>query len=235
VTRHKADDTSAVVRIDVGPLAAWLGRHRWWRVTTGVVAGAGVACVGATGATKWMSATAAGSSIGRSKSSQRAAASLTVSAERSSTPKTPIFHRVSRIHVVAAVISREGRYLACRRPAHKRHGGLWEFPGGKLEPGESFFDAARRELREELAVEVTAVLPALLSVADAGSAFIIDFVPTEIIGDPTCVEHSELRWVTPAELDELDLAPSDRRFADSLLEDLGRTPSRSDESPRQSS
>jgi mutator protein MutT len=124
---------------------------------------------------------------------------------------------VSKIHVVAAVIERGGQYLICRRPVHKRHGGLWEFPGGKIEPGESSIDAACRELREELAVEVTTVHPSLLSVADPGSAFIIDFVPTEILGDPKCLEHSELRWVTPPELDKLDLAPSDRQFADFLL------------------
>jgi mutator protein MutT len=124
---------------------------------------------------------------------------------------------VPETHVVAAVIDRDGRYLACRRPPHKRHGGLWEFPGGKLEHGESFFDAARRELREELAVEVTALLAPIFSVADPGSDFVIDFVPTEIVGEPTCVEHSELRWVMPAELNQLDLAPSDRQFASFLL------------------
>jgi 8-oxo-dGTP pyrophosphatase MutT (NUDIX family) len=57
--------------------------------------------------------------------------------------------------VLAAVIRRQDRYLVCRRPAHKRHGGLWEFPGGKLEPGETLLEAARRELREELGAEVS--------------------------------------------------------------------------------
>ena len=50
---------------------------------------------------------------------------------------------------MAAVIERDGKLLVCRRPGHKRHGGLWEFPGGKLEPGETIVDAARRELDEE--------------------------------------------------------------------------------------
>lgn len=133
---------------------------------------------------------------------------------------------MSRTHVVAAVITRADRYLACRRPAHKRHGGLWEFPGGKLESGESLFDAAKRELHEELGVVVTVVHPPMLSVADPGSNFMIDFVPTEILGEPACLEHSQLAWVSAFELDQLDLAPSDRRFADSLLSRLGLAPAR---------
>ncbi len=52
------------------------------------------------------------------------------------------------IRVIAAVIRRGPELLVCRRPAHKRHGGLWEFPGGKCEPGESDADTARRELLE---------------------------------------------------------------------------------------
>jgi 8-oxo-dGTP pyrophosphatase MutT (NUDIX family) len=59
--------------------------------------------------------------------------------------------------VVAAVIERDGRLLVCQRPAHKRHGGLWEFPGGKCDPGESDAEAARRELSR---VEQVASLPA---------------------------------------------------------------------------
>ena len=141
---------------------------------------------------------------------------------------------MSGIHVVAAVIERSGRFLACRRPAHKRHGNLWEFPGGKLEPGESLFDATHRELREELAVDVTAVLAPILSVTDPGSDFVIDFVPTTIVGEPTCVEHSELRWVTPSELDRLDLAPSDRQFADFFLARRGLASAASEPTPGQS-
>jgi len=61
------------------------------------------------------------------------------------------------IRVLASVIQRDNRLLVFRRPLDKRHGGLWEFPGGKVREGESDLDAARRELREELGVEVTGV------------------------------------------------------------------------------
>lgn len=124
---------------------------------------------------------------------------------------------MSPIPVLAAVIHRDGRYLICLRPAHKRHGGLWEFPGGKLEPYETLLAAANRELTEELGVSALSVGEPLFSIADPGSPFLIEFVPTVIVGEPTCLEHSGLRWATLAELPSLPLAPSDRKFVDFLL------------------
>ena len=118
--------------------------------------------------------------------------------------------------VLAAVVQRDDRYLICQRPVHKRHGGLWEFPGGKLEPGETHDHAARRELAEELAVDVRTVGTMLFSVADPGSQFVIEFVPVTIHGEPRCIEHSALRWLSLDELPTLDLAPSDRRFVEFL-------------------
>ena len=118
--------------------------------------------------------------------------------------------------VLAAVIRRGDTYLVCQRPAHKRHGGLWEFPGGKLEPGESLLEAAGREMSEELGVVVSKVDALLFSVADPGSEFLIEFVPTAIQGEPKALEHSELRWLSLHELPSLPLAPSDRRFVEFL-------------------
>jgi len=115
--------------------------------------------------------------------------------------------------VVAAVIEREGRLLLCRRPAGKRHAGLWEFPGGKLLPGESIPEAARRELAEELAVEVISMGKVVFAMRDPGSAFVVEFYPVEIAGEPVPLEHEALRWVRPEDLAGLDLAPSDRAFA----------------------
>ena len=120
------------------------------------------------------------------------------------------------IPVLAAVIRRGDRYLICQRPFHKRHGGLWEFPGGKLEPGETLLDSAKRELLEELDVEAVTVEAPLMSVHDPGSSFVIEFVPTTVEGEPRCIEHVALRWADAAELNELDLAPSDRRFVEFL-------------------
>ena len=122
----------------------------------------------------------------------------------------------STIRVVAAVVARDGRLLVCQRPAHKRHGGLWEFPGGKCEPGESDAEAVARELREELGVAVVAVGAERFAVRDAGSPFLIAFVPVEIAGEPVCHEHTALRWGTPHELAQLALAPSDRRFVEAM-------------------
>jgi mutator protein MutT len=114
--------------------------------------------------------------------------------------------------VVAAVVKRDGAYLVCRRPAGKRHGGLWEFPGGKVKPGESREDAVRRELAEELAVEVTTVGEALHVARDPDSRFLIVFVTVEIRGEPQPLEHPDIRWCRLPELRECPLAPGDRSF-----------------------
>ncbi|MEK0445353.1 MAG: hypothetical protein RLZZ399_674 [Verrucomicrobiota bacterium] len=119
--------------------------------------------------------------------------------------------------VVAASICVEGRFLACRRPLHKCHGGLWEFPGGKCHPGESDAEAIARELREELAVEVVQTGAPLLEIADARSGFLIAFLPVQIEGIPRCLEHMELQWAPLVELKKLPLAPSDLRFVEFLL------------------
>lgn len=121
------------------------------------------------------------------------------------------------VRVVASVIEKNGRMLLCERPAHKRHGGLWEFPGGKVEPNETDFQAVQRELREELGVEVVAVHEVEYSVADPGSHFVIEFLRVEIQGEPVCLEHASIAWVVPQELLVLPLAPSDRRYALQLL------------------
>ena len=120
--------------------------------------------------------------------------------------------------MVAAVVEWADRYLVCQRPAHKRHGGLWEFPGGKLEFGETVLQGAHRELHEELGVEVTEVGRQLFSIRDPGSVFEIEFHETLITGTPTCLEHQALAWATVAEMSSMNLAPSDQAFVRFLTE-----------------
>jgi 8-oxo-dGTP diphosphatase len=116
------------------------------------------------------------------------------------------------VPVIAAVVEREGRYLVARRPPEKRHGGMWEFPGGKVREGEGLLDAVARELGEELGVGVRRLGKERFRARDPGSAFLILFVEVELRGEPRPLEHTALRWAVPAELARLDLAPSDRRF-----------------------
>lgn len=120
------------------------------------------------------------------------------------------------VRVFAAVCTRDSRYLIAQRPLHKRHGGLWEFPGGKFEAGESPLDVARRELAEELGMTLESSGGLIFSARDDGSPFVIEFYPVTFDGEPAALEHTDLRWVTLSEIAELPLAPSDRAFVTSL-------------------
>ena len=121
------------------------------------------------------------------------------------------------VPVVAAVISSQRALLLCQRPVHKRHGGLWEFPGGKADSDESLEAAIRRELKEELAVDTASIGGILFSVRDPGSPFVIYFIETTIQGAPQALEHDATQWVLPERAMALPLAPSDRAFVEFYL------------------
>jgi 8-oxo-dGTP diphosphatase len=116
--------------------------------------------------------------------------------------------------VVAAVARRDSRVLLCRRPLEKRHGGLWEFPGGKVHAGESPDAALARELDEELGLVLVRAGAPLAVFDDPGSSFTIAFHLVVVDGEPEAREHLDVRWVDLARVTGFELAPSDRRFVD---------------------
>lgn len=123
----------------------------------------------------------------------------------------------AHIHVVAAVIRQGNAVLIGCRPEAKKHGGLWEFPGGKVDQNETVAEAIVRELREELLVEATAADDPIFSVIDELSEFQISFIPTKIQGEPVALEHSAILWCNVDQLLEYPLAPSDRAFSEYLI------------------
>lgn len=122
------------------------------------------------------------------------------------------------VAVVAAVIERDGRYLLGRRPERKRHGGLWEFPGGKVDAGESVEETAGRELKEELDLSVSEVRDRLHHVDDPGGVFAIHFHPVRVEGEPRALEHDEIGWFGADELATMALAPADASFVEWLTD-----------------
>lgn len=119
------------------------------------------------------------------------------------------------IDVLAGVLrDARGCLLVCQRPPGKHLAGLWEFPGGKRDPGESRFEALARELREELAIEVIQAAP-LTRIRHDYLAAPIRLDAWQVLrwrGEPTGLEGQAVAWVSPAELPSWPLAPADRHI-----------------------
>lgn len=125
--------------------------------------------------------------------------------------------------VVAALIWDGDRFLACQRPAHKARGLLWEFVGGKTEPGESHCDALIRECREELNITV-AVGDVFMEVVHEYpdlTVRLILFNAKIIDGTITLLEHNDAKWLLPSEIPNYDFCPADK---DILAEIMRRFP-----------
>ena len=114
------------------------------------------------------------------------------------------------IVVTAAVIERNGCFLVTKRQRGVHLGGLWEFPGGKCEPGEDHAACLARELKEELAVAVR-VGDELFATTHAYSdrAVELHFIRCELLGDPSPQVGQEVRWVSRADLAMLEFPPAD--------------------------
>jgi 8-oxo-dGTP diphosphatase len=131
------------------------------------------------------------------------------------------------IEVAVAVLrDRDGRILLCRRPSAARYGGRWEFPGGKIETGESPLDALRRELREELGVDVETAAPIAedaIAYPDGGSFVVRFFLVDSWLGEPAPHASSELAWVTPQDFERYDVIEGSRRVCGQLLREANAT------------
>lgn len=116
-----------------------------------------------------------------------------------------------QIEVVGAVILRENTVLAAQRGAGMTLPSMWEFPGGKVESGETPQQALRRELQEELlcSVEVGAPVESTTYEYDFGVVRLRTFYAVLTEGEPTPTEHSEVRWIPTSELQMLHWAPAD--------------------------
>jgi len=121
--------------------------------------------------------------------------------------------------VAGALIDREGRWLMHQRPLGKMYAGLWEFPGGKVEPSEKPVDSLVRELAEELGITVrpSACRAALLAQQEprAGVCQIVLmlYIISDWAGTPQALEGGQVAWFTPAEALMREMPPMDRDLA----------------------
>jgi 8-oxo-dGTP diphosphatase len=117
------------------------------------------------------------------------------------------------IHVIAgALFDPTGRVLIAQRPPGKHMAGGWEFPGGKLEPGEAPLDGLKRELREELGVEVHDANPLIAyEHAYADRSVLLDlWLVSRFVGQPASLDGQALQWVELDQLDKVGLLEADR-------------------------
>lgn len=121
------------------------------------------------------------------------------------------------LNVVAALIWQHNKFLICKRPSSKARAHLWEFVGGKVEKGETEQQALARECMEELALEV-----------DVGSVFCkvsheyddvivhLTLFNATATGNPQMLEHEDLRWILPVEVDDFEFCPADKEILEKI-------------------
>ena len=123
------------------------------------------------------------------------------------------------VEVVAALIWDNDKFMICQRPAHKARGLLWEFVGGKVEPGETKEQALTRECQEELAIT--------LSVGDVFMDVVHEYPDIDVHltlfkasiaeGVPQKLEHNDIKWITPAEIPNYDFCPADEGILKEII------------------
>ena len=122
--------------------------------------------------------------------------------------------------VVAALIWKNNKFMICQRPAHKARGLLWEFVGGKVEPGETKEQALIRECKEELNV-LLSVGNVFMDVVHKYSDLTVHltlFNATIADGEPQKLEHNDIRWIMPSEIPNYEFCPADEEILAKICE-----------------
>ena len=122
--------------------------------------------------------------------------------------------------VVAALIWLGDKFMICQRPAHKARGLLWEFVGGKVEPGETKEQALIRECQEELAVMLSVgdVFMDVIHVYPDLTVHLTLFNATIAEGEPQKLEHNDIKWITPSEIPNYVFCPADEEILAKICE-----------------
>ena len=127
--------------------------------------------------------------------------------------------------VVAALIWQGDKFMICQRPVHKARALLWEFVGGKVESGETKEQALIRECREELAVTL-AVDDMFMDVTHEYLDITVHltlFNAAIAEGEPQKLEHNDIRWITPSEIQNYEFCPADEEILAKIIERYGNT------------
>ena len=124
------------------------------------------------------------------------------------------------IDVVAALIWDNDKFMICQRPRHKARGLLWEFVGGKVEPGETKEEALIRECREELDVTISVgdVFIDVIHEYPDITVHLTLFNATIAGGVPQKMEHNDIRWITPSEIPYYEFCPADEEILEKITE-----------------
>ena len=123
------------------------------------------------------------------------------------------------VEVVAALIWDKDKFMICQRPAHKARGLLWEFVGGKVEPGETKEQALIRECQEELAITLSVgnVFMDVVHKYPDINVHLTLFNATIAEGVPQKLEHNDIHWITPAQIPNYDFCPADEEILKQII------------------